>query len=127
MCELIEPTFQRLLADLTENFVVIQYADPDLFELNLSKWKKELKNDIFLWNLNPNVDKLKIHELIAKFPMDTKIVRHCEVDNIQDFLRKLGMKPHTMHLLDIIIFSLYRIIVRPTKIMQAVNKNWAFF
>ena len=63
-----------------ENFVVIQYADPELFELNLSKWKEELKYDIFLWNLNPNVDKLTIHELIAKFPMNTKIVRHCEVD-----------------------------------------------
>ena len=77
-----------------ENFVVIQYADPELFELNLSKWKEELKYDIFLWNLNPNVDKLTIHELIAKFPMNTKIVRHCEVDTTQDFLHQLGMKPH---------------------------------
>ena len=95
MCGLIEPTFQRLLADLMENFVVIQYADPELFELNLSKWKEELKNDIFLWNLNPNVDKLTIHELIAKFPMNIKNVRHCEVDTTQDFLRKLGMKPNS--------------------------------
>ena len=97
MSGLIEPTFQRLLADLMENFVVIQYADPELFELNLSKWKEELKNDIFLWNLNPNVDKLTIHELIAKFPMNTKNIRHCEVDTTQDFLRKLGMKPHKGH------------------------------
>ena len=94
MCGLIEPTFKRLLDDLMENLVVIQYADPDLFQLNLSKWTNELKNDIFLWNLNPNVDKLTIHELIAKFPMNTKIVRHCEVDTTQDFLHQLGMKPH---------------------------------
>ena len=80
-----------------ENFVVIQYADPELFELNLSKWKEELQNDIFLWNLNPNVDKLTIHELIAKFPMNTKNVRHCEVDTTQDFLHKLIMKPHKGH------------------------------
>ena len=64
-----------------ENQVIIQYADPYLFNLNLSKWKKEMENDIFVWNLNPNVDKLTIHEVIAKFPSNEKIVRCCKIEN----------------------------------------------
>ena len=75
---LVEPNFQRLLADLMENYIIIHHADPELFELNLSKWKHELENDIFLWNLKPDVDFLTIHELIAKFLDEKKIVRHCK-------------------------------------------------
>ena len=48
------------------------------------------------------------------------------VDTIQDFLRKLGMKPH-VHLVEISIFSLNNVIVRPTKIMNRADKNWAHF
>ena len=37
------------------------------------------------------------------------------LDTVQDFLIKLGIKPH-MHLWEINIFSLNNVIVRPTKI-----------
>ena len=43
------------------------------------------------------------------------------VDNIQDFLCKLGMKP-SMHLVEISIFSLNHVIVRPTKIIKDLCK-----
>ena len=43
------------------------------------------------------------------------------VDTIQYFLRELGMKPH-MPLYEIIIFSLYHVIVRPTKIIKNLRK-----
>ena len=36
---------------------------------------------------------------------------------------KLGMKPY----MEIIIFSLYNVNVRPTKIMKRADKNWAHF
>ena len=39
------------------------------------------------------------------------------LDTLQDFLIKLGIKPR-MHLLERDIFSLYRVIVKPTKIMN---------
>ena len=45
----------------------------------------------------------------------------CTIDTIQDFLCKLGMKPH-MHLLEISIFSLNHVIVRPTKIIKDLCK-----
>ena len=43
------------------------------------------------------------------------------LDTIQDFLRNLGMKPH-MHLVEISIFSLNHVIVRPTKIIKDLGK-----
>ena len=43
------------------------------------------------------------------------------VDTVQDFLRKLGMKPH-VHLVEISIFSLNNLIVRPTKIIKDLCK-----
>ena len=43
------------------------------------------------------------------------------VDTIQDFLCKLGMKPH-MHLVEISIFSLNHVIVRPTEIIKDLIK-----
>ena len=43
------------------------------------------------------------------------------VDTIQDFLRKLGMKPH-VHLVEISIFSLNNVIIRPTKIIKDLCK-----
>ena len=39
---------------------------------------------------------------------------------------KLGFKPH-MHLWEISIFSVNNVIVRPTKIVNRVLKNWAHF
>ena len=48
------------------------------------------------------------------------------VDTVQDFLIKLGIKPR-MHLWEISILSLYNVIVRPTKIMNRADKNWAHF
>ena len=43
------------------------------------------------------------------------------VDTIQDFLCKLGMKPH-MHLVEISIFSLNHVITRPIKIIKDLCK-----
>ena len=42
------------------------------------------------------------------------------------YLCKLAMKPH-MHLVEIIAFTLYQVITKPTKIMNSLNKNWAHF
>jgi hypothetical protein len=44
------------------------------------------------------------------------------LDTIQDFLKNLGqpdlgIKPH-MHLVEIIMFSLHHLIIRPTKIVK---------
>ena len=47
------------------------------------------------------------------------------VDSVTDFLIELGMKPR-MHL-EISIFSLNNVMVRPTKIMNRADKNWAHF
>ena len=43
---------------------------------------------------------------------------------IQDFLIQLDMKPR-MHLVEISIFSLNNVTIRPTKIMNRADKNWA--
>ena len=48
------------------------------------------------------------------------------VETVQDFLIELGTK-RPMHLLEISIFSLNNIIVRPTKIMDRADKNLAHF
>jgi hypothetical protein len=53
-------------------------------------------------------------------------MRLWSVDTVQDFLIELGIKP-PMHLLEIRIFSLYHVNVRPTKIMSRADKNWAHF
>ena len=50
----------------------------------------------------------------------------CKLDTVQDFLFKLGIKPR-MHLWEISIFSLNNVIVRPTKIMNRADNNWAHF
>jgi hypothetical protein len=44
------------------------------------------------------------------------------IDIIQYFLCKLGMKPN-MHLVEIIIFSLYHVIDRPAKIIKDLLKD----
>ena len=48
------------------------------------------------------------------------------LDTVQDFLIKLGIKPW-LHILKISIFLLNHVIVRPTKIMNRADKNWAHF
>ena len=48
------------------------------------------------------------------------------LESVQDFLIKLGIKP-LMHLLEISTFSLNNVMVRLTKIMNKVDKNWAHF
>ena len=48
------------------------------------------------------------------------------LESVQDFLIKLDMKP-CMHLVETSIFSLNPVIVRPTKIMNRADKNWAQF
>ena len=54
----------------------------------------------------------------VEFRKDKIILSYgCTIDTIQDFLCKLGMKPH-IHLVEIRIFSLNRVIVRPTKIIK---------
>ena len=60
------------------------------------------------------------------FSFDILSSRVFLVHTVQDFLIKLGVKPR-MHLLEIDIFWLYHVIVRPTKIMITANKNWAKF
>ena len=51
-------------------------------------------------------------------------VRKAKLDTVQNFLIKLGIKPRK-HLWEISIFSLNNIIVRPAKIMNRADKNWA--
>ena len=48
-------------------------------------------------------------------------VQYYTLDTIQDFLCNLGMKPH-MHLVEISIFSLNHVIIRPTKIIKDLRK-----
>ena len=48
------------------------------------------------------------------------------LESVQDFLIKLDIKT-LMHLLEISTFSLNNVIIRLTKIMNRVNKNWAHF
>ena len=49
------------------------------------------------------------------------ILRPCQVENIYYFLFKFAMKPH-IDLVEIIIFSLYHVIIRPTKIISNLLK-----
>ena len=54
------------------------------------------------------------------------IVLISSVESLQDFLIKLDMKPR-IHLVEITIFSLKNVTVRPLKIMNRADKNWAHF
>ena len=55
----------------------------------------------------------------------TACLLYC-LETVLEFLIQLGIKP-SMHLLEISIFSLNYTIVRPTKIMNRADKNWAHF
>ena len=48
------------------------------------------------------------------------------IDNVQDFLIKLGIKPH-MYQYEVSILSLNNVIVRPAKIINRADKNWPHF
>ena len=50
------------------------------------------------------------------------ILRPCQVGIIQEFLYKFGMKP-LIDLVEIITFSLYHVIIRPTKIISNLLKG----
>ena len=55
-----------------------------------------------------------------------KGAKGASLESFQDFLIELDMKP-PMHLVEISIFSLNNVTVRPTKIMNRADKNWAHF
>ena len=59
-------------------------------------------------------------------PQHSIYIRTVRLDTVQIFLIKLGIKP-PMHLLEVDIFAIYHVIVRPTKMMKKANKNWAHF
>ena len=61
---------------------------------------------------------LALFQIVLKTCKNTSV---CSLDTIQDFLCKLGMKPH-MHLMEISISSLNHVITRPTKIIKDVCK-----
>ena len=48
------------------------------------------------------------------------------LDTIQDFLNELGIEPH-IHLVEIIIFSVYHVIIRPIKSLQRADKIGQIF
>ena len=58
-----------------------------------------------------------------------KNVRSICTLTVQDFLIKLGIKKCILYvsLGNIKHFSLYHVILRPTKIMDRAEKNWAHF
>ena len=64
----------------------------------------------------------RIIDVVLELPENTH--RHIlpGLESLQDFLIKLDMKPR-MHLVEISIFSLNLVIVRPTKIMNRADKN----
>ena len=55
---------------------------------------------------------------------DFHFFKVCKLESVQDFLIKLDMKP-CLHLVEISIFSQNLVIIRPTKLMNSSNKNWA--
>ena len=59
---------------------------------------------------------------IWKFQTVKKVLSGPFIDANQDFLCKLGIKL-LMHLVDIIIFLLYHVIIRPTKIIKDLRKD----
>ena len=58
--------------------------------------------------------------------MHIKVVIQYALESFQDFLIELDMKPR-MHLVEISIFSINNVTVRPTKIMNRADKNEAQF
>ena len=70
------------------------------------------------WNMKKGVATTQSKMYVAK-----KVVA---LDTVQDFLIKLGIKSH-MHLWEITILLLNSVIIRPTKIMNRVDKNCAHF
>ena len=71
-------------------------------------------------NMDQNESFLSDRMVFSNFPNVTDINTY-QVDTIQDFLCELGIKPR-MQLKQIIIFSLYHVIVRPTKMIKDLFK-----
>ena len=71
-------------------------------------------------------EKRYLHKITYKFLLDYSDIYRRNLDTVQYFLIKLGIKPR-MHVWEISIFSLNDVIVRHTKIMNRADKNWAHF
>ena len=69
---------------------------------------------------------ISFFETGSTVPPPFNIMPTPKVDTVQDFLIKLGIKP-CMDLLEVSIFSLNIVVIRPTKIMYRPHKNWAHF
>ena len=71
-------------------------------------------------------DSVKIGEYVRYTCIDKDLYHETDqvgiLETVQDFLCKLGMKPQ-MHLVKTIIFSLYHVIVGPTKIIKNPLKD----
>ena len=81
----------------------------------LSKKKQYLGQTKFEYSIGISVS-IQIYVKQCIFLIGT-----CRLDTIQDFLCKLGMKPH-VHLVKISIFPLSHVIDRPTKIIKDTRK-----
>ena len=64
--------------------------------------------------------------LYEKEDLYDELLAKRKVETVQKILCKLAMQIH-MHLVEISIFSLNQVIVRPTDIMNRAGKNWAHF
>ena len=61
-------------------------------------------------------------DFVSHFISQTSSRLHSLLDTFKAFLLELGMKPH-MHLLEISIFSLNNVTVKPAKIMNGADKK----
>ena len=82
-------------------------------------------------SLLPRILKIKLelhcHAVkLQKVPLNKSVKRLWQVESVQDFLIKLGIKP-LMHLLEVSTYTLNNVIVRLTKIMNSADKNRAHF
>ena len=62
-----------------------------------------------------------LHTYFLKIKYLSRLLLEYQIDTVQDFLIKLGIKTH-MHILEISIVSLNHVIVRPTKIIKDLCK-----
>ena len=109
----------------------LQVEEKEEFSIEKNSSKKD--SAIFMKKIkspkSPSMDRrsrlfkrLLLLHIPVLYPLST--IRSLE--SVQDFLIKLDMKP-CMHLVETSIFSLNPVIVRPTKIMNRADKNWAQF
>ena len=78
------------------------------------------------------------HEIEAELPTSVKETLNTyvmsfssgpKVESVQHFLCKLGMEPHIMHLVVIIIFSLHYVIIHlvMVRLTKIINRAWLIF